>query len=170
MKADEVSGSIDSLIASATDINGVQLIARQFEGMEIDQLRSISDAVKTGHENIVMVLASVTGGKVTFIASVTEDLIAKLTLFNVGPIEAIAILKVQAVAYSYAVYPFFPFTVGKSLSEYFESVDISALVIAPVPKAQDGEYAALGCAVCEVYERIDIAEVFFDRTVFKAMD
>ena len=76
-KADEISGALGEIVSSAEEVNGVKLILRKFEDADIDQLRSISDAVKAEYSGVVMVFASVSGGKVTFIASVTDDLIGK---------------------------------------------------------------------------------------------
>jgi alanyl-tRNA synthetase len=77
IKSDEISSSVDDIIASAKEINGVKLICRKFADTDPDQLRSISDAVKEKTDGVVMVFASDNGGKVTFIVSVTEDLIGK---------------------------------------------------------------------------------------------
>ncbi|MBR0308241.1 MAG: alanine--tRNA ligase [Mogibacterium sp.] len=77
IKSDEISGSVDDIIASAKEIAGVKLITRKFENTDTDQLRSISDAVKEKADGVVLVLAAVNDGKVTFIVSVTEDLIGK---------------------------------------------------------------------------------------------
>ena len=77
IKSDKISSSVDDIIASAKDINGVKLIAMKFDDADIEQLRNISDAVKAKADNIIMVLAAVNGGKVTFIVSVSEDLIGK---------------------------------------------------------------------------------------------
>ena len=77
IKSDEISSSVDDIIASAKETGGVRLICRKFDDADIDQLRSISDAVKAKADNTIMVLAAVNGGKVTFIVSVTEDLIGK---------------------------------------------------------------------------------------------
>ena len=77
IKSDRISSSVDDIIASAKDINGVKLIAMKFDDADIEQLRNISDAVKAKADSIIMVLAAVNGGKVTFIVSVSEDLIGK---------------------------------------------------------------------------------------------
>ena len=77
IKSDAISSSIDDIIASAKEVNGVRLISMKFEDTDIDQLRNISDAVKEKAENVIMVFAAVNGGKVTFIVSVSEDLIGK---------------------------------------------------------------------------------------------
>lgn len=76
-KSDEISGSVDDIINSAKDVGGVKLITKLFEDSDIDQLRNISDAVKENTDDVVMVFAAVNGEKVTFIVSVSEDLIGK---------------------------------------------------------------------------------------------
>ena len=77
IKSDEISSSVDDIIASAKEIGGVKLICKKFENTDIDQLRNISDAVRGKADNVILVLAAVNGGKVTFIVSVSEDLIGK---------------------------------------------------------------------------------------------
>ena len=77
LRSDEISGALGDIIGSAKDIGGVRLITRSFEDTDIEQLRNISDAVKADNDNIVMVFAAVNDTKVTFIVSVTEDLVGK---------------------------------------------------------------------------------------------
>ena len=77
MKSDEISGALDDIIASAKAIGDVRLITRKFEDTDIEQLRNISDAVKEKESGIAMVFAAVNEGKVTFITSLTEDLVGK---------------------------------------------------------------------------------------------
>ena len=76
-KTDEISGAVDDIIASAVQIGDAALITRRFEDTDADQLRSICDAVKAKKDGVVIVLASVSGGKVTFITSVSDDLVGK---------------------------------------------------------------------------------------------
>ena len=76
-KSDEISGSVDDIIKSAKDIGGVKLITKKFENTGVDQLRNISDAVKANTDGVIMVFAAVNDGRVTFIVSVSEDLIGK---------------------------------------------------------------------------------------------
>ena len=75
MKSDEISGALGDIIGSAKQIGDVKLITRKFEDTDIEQLRNISDAVKAEADHIAMVFAAVNDGKVTFIASLTEDLV-----------------------------------------------------------------------------------------------
>ncbi len=77
LKSDEISGAIDDIIGSAAQIGDVKLITRRFDDTDTDQLRNISDAVKEKTEGVIMVFAAVNGEKVTFIASVTDDLVGK---------------------------------------------------------------------------------------------
>ena len=77
IKSDKISSSVDDIIASAKEAGGVRLITMKFDDADIEQLRNISDAVKAKTDNVIMVLAAVNGGKVTFIVSVSEDLIGK---------------------------------------------------------------------------------------------
>jgi alanyl-tRNA synthetase len=75
LKSDEISGSIDGIISSAKQVGDVKLITCRFDDTDVDQLRNISDAVKERTDNTAMVFASVNGDKVTFIVSLTEDLV-----------------------------------------------------------------------------------------------
>ena len=77
MKSDEIAGSLDDIIASAKQIGDVKLITKRFDDADIEQLRNISDAVRESGEGIAMVFAAVNDGKVTFITSLTEDLVGK---------------------------------------------------------------------------------------------
>lgn len=75
LKADEISGSLDDIIASAKAINDVKLITRQFEDTDVDQLRSICDAIKEKMTDAMIVFASVNDGKVVFIVSLSSELV-----------------------------------------------------------------------------------------------
>ncbi len=65
------------LIDSAEEINGIKLITKTFEGCDISELRSLSDDIKASSKNICMVFASVNGTKVTFLVSLTDDVVEK---------------------------------------------------------------------------------------------
>lgn len=77
LKADEISGSLDDIIASAKAINDVKLITRQFEDTDVDQLRSICDAIKEKMTDAMIVFASVNDGKVVFIVSLSSELVGR---------------------------------------------------------------------------------------------
>ncbi|MCL1982746.1 MAG: alanine--tRNA ligase [Clostridiales bacterium] len=65
------------LISGAKAIGGVKFIRKAFSGYSINDLRSLSDDIKARSKGIVMVLASENEGKVTFLASVADDLLEK---------------------------------------------------------------------------------------------
>lgn len=77
LKSDEISGSVDDIIASGEKINDVLLITRKFEDTDAEQLRNIADAVKDKTDGVAMIFAAVNAGKLMFIASVSDDLVGK---------------------------------------------------------------------------------------------
>lgn len=76
-KADEITGVLDDIIASAKTIGDVKLITRCFDDTDIEQLRNISDAVKEKATGVAMVFAAINDGKVSFLTSLTDDLVGK---------------------------------------------------------------------------------------------
>ena len=75
LKKAEMSKGLGNLIDEAADINGIRLITKQFEDYNINDLRGLSDQIKADSKNAAMVFAAVTGGKVTFLVSLTDDLV-----------------------------------------------------------------------------------------------
>lgn len=76
LKKAEISKGLDSLVAEAKEINGVKLITKSFEDYSINDLRGISDDIKASNKGIAMVFAAVSSGKVTFLVSLTDDLVS----------------------------------------------------------------------------------------------
>lgn len=75
LKKKSVGSSADELISNAKEINGVRLITAQFEDIGIDELRDLSDQLKAKEKSLINVLAAVNGGKVTFLVSVSDELV-----------------------------------------------------------------------------------------------
>ena len=50
---------------------------KEFSDYSINDLRTLSDDIKASHSGIVMVFATVNGPKVTFLVSITDDLLEK---------------------------------------------------------------------------------------------
>ena len=76
-KSDEISGSVDTVISSAELVGDIKLITKRFDDTDIDQLRKLSDAVKEKCDSVVMIFAAVNGEKLSFIASISDDLVGK---------------------------------------------------------------------------------------------
>lgn len=74
-KKNAMGGALDQMFAEAKTINGVTLLTRSFKDYAIDDLRKLSDDVKKEHKNTAMVFAAQNGSKVTFLVSLTDDLL-----------------------------------------------------------------------------------------------
>ena len=77
MKKATMTNSVSSLVDGAEEINGVKLVTKEFDGFNINDLRNLSDEVKASYKDVAMVFATVNGGKVTFLVSLTDDLTGK---------------------------------------------------------------------------------------------
>jgi alanyl-tRNA synthetase len=69
----------DDLASSAVDVKGVKVLAAKLEGADVKTLRDTLDQLKNKLKTSAIVLASADGdNKVSLIAGVTQDLIAKV--------------------------------------------------------------------------------------------
>ena len=77
LKKTQMDKGLDSILDDAREINGVKLITKQFEDYNINDLRGLSDKIKAENKGVAMVFAAVSGEKVTFLVSLTDDLVQK---------------------------------------------------------------------------------------------
>ncbi|MCI2061238.1 MAG: alanine--tRNA ligase [Eubacteriaceae bacterium] len=63
------------MIEDSKEINGIRLVTRLFKDYGIDDLRTLSDEIKSKHNNVAMVLAAQNGEKITFLVSLTDDVV-----------------------------------------------------------------------------------------------
>ncbi len=68
----------DDLISQAVDCNGIKVLAALLEGADATVLRETLDKLKDKLKSAAIVLAAVSDGKVSLIAGVTADTIAKV--------------------------------------------------------------------------------------------
>ena len=68
----------DDLAASAVDVKGVKVLAATLEGADVKTLRETLDQLKNKLKSSAIVLAASEGERVSLIAGVTADLIAKV--------------------------------------------------------------------------------------------
>lgn len=78
LKSKLASSQGDDLATQALDINGVKVLAATLEGADANALRETMDKLKDKLKSAVIVLSSVTDGKVSLAAGVTTDLIGKV--------------------------------------------------------------------------------------------
>jgi alanyl-tRNA synthetase len=92
LKSKLASGQGVDLAASATEIGGAKLVATRVDGADAKSLREAVDQLKGRLGSAVIVLGTATDdGKVTLVAGVTQDLIAKV---KAGEIVAAVAAKV----------------------------------------------------------------------------
>ena len=77
MKNAEIADVSGSLLEGAEEVGGIRLITKVFEGQTIDDLRKMSDEIKADNTNVALVLAAVNEDKVTFMISLTDDVVGK---------------------------------------------------------------------------------------------
>jgi alanyl-tRNA synthetase len=78
LKSKLASAQGDDLVNQVQNVDGVNLLAATLEGADANALRETMDKLKDKLKSAVIVLASVSDGKVSLAAGVTADLIGKL--------------------------------------------------------------------------------------------
>ncbi|MCD8522877.1 MAG: alanine--tRNA ligase [Saccharospirillaceae bacterium] len=77
LKSKLASSAGSDLANNAQDVNGVKVLAARLDGADVDALRTTMDQLKNKLGSALILLAAETDGKVTLLAGVTKDLIAK---------------------------------------------------------------------------------------------
>jgi len=78
LKSKLASSQGDDLIAAAEEVKGMKVLAATLEGADAKTLRETLDKLKDKLKSAAIVLASADGGKVSLIAGVTPDLMARV--------------------------------------------------------------------------------------------
>lgn len=65
---------VDALVEHAREINGVKVTAAQIENLDVKGLRSLADVLKGKLQSGIVVLGTVSNGRVSLIAAVTKDI------------------------------------------------------------------------------------------------
>ncbi|RJP82833.1 MAG: alanine--tRNA ligase [Candidatus Zixiibacteriota bacterium] len=74
-KEASAGGEVEALIREAADINGVRLVTVSFADRSMDDLKTLGDALREGHDNLVAVLGSAFEGRASLAVVVSDDLI-----------------------------------------------------------------------------------------------
>lgn len=75
LKKRSMNSGLNDMIANAKEINGVKLITNSFKDVDINDLRGLSDEIKAKNKGVIIVFAAENNGKVTFMVSVSDDLL-----------------------------------------------------------------------------------------------
>lgn len=78
LKSKLASSAGSDLVTSAVEINGVKLLAANLDGVDPKSLRDTMDHLKNKLGSAIIVLATVSGDKVSLIAGVTKDQTSKV--------------------------------------------------------------------------------------------
>lgn len=71
----QLGNAANSLLSEASEINGIKLITKQFESMDVNELRNLTDDIKKETNKVAMVFASVNNGKAALLVSLSDDLV-----------------------------------------------------------------------------------------------
>lgn len=77
LKAKMASEGSKDLVSNAVDVKGVKLVANVVESGDGEMLKKIGDSIKEGREDIVVVLGTITEGKVLFLVMADDMAISK---------------------------------------------------------------------------------------------
>jgi alanyl-tRNA synthetase len=77
LQARGVAESADELAKAAENIAGVNLVTRSLPNADVNALSSLADGIADKLKSVVVILAGVGDGRVTFVGKVTPDLVAK---------------------------------------------------------------------------------------------
>ncbi len=77
LKSKMASSLADDILKEKVNIDGVSLISYKVDNMDMNSLRNLGDELRNSLESGVIVLASVSNGKISFVSMVTKDLVKK---------------------------------------------------------------------------------------------
>ncbi|TJX68675.1 alanine--tRNA ligase [Soehngenia saccharolytica] len=72
-----ISSSIENIINSSINLNGLNLIIHDCDKMDVQDMRELGDAIKSRIDNGIIFLTSQDEGKITFISMATNDAVEK---------------------------------------------------------------------------------------------
>lgn len=75
IKQKTVTDLSHELIANAYETKGILLITRQFDGVLVSDLRSLSDDIRSRQKKVIIVFATINAGRVMFMVSISDDLL-----------------------------------------------------------------------------------------------
>ena len=77
LKKQAMGSAAGDMLKNAREVNGIKLITAQFNDLTINDLRNLSDDIKKDNKGVCMAFAAVNGDKVTFLVSLTDDVVEK---------------------------------------------------------------------------------------------
>ena len=75
LKSDLANSKLNDIISESIEVNGVKIISKRIDNMDMDSLRQLGDKIRDSLNSILVVLGSVKDNKVSFVAMATKDLV-----------------------------------------------------------------------------------------------
>ncbi len=77
LNAKLASAQSSDIMAEAVDVKGISVVAHKTEGMNMDAVRAMIDDLRSGNENLCIVVSVNDGGKLNFVAGCGKGAVAK---------------------------------------------------------------------------------------------
>ena len=77
IKKESLSSDVDSIIAAGIEVRGINVISHLFSGVDVDQLRALSDAIRSRDQNSVVCFGSDFEGKALLLCAATNNSVSK---------------------------------------------------------------------------------------------
>ncbi len=77
LKAKAAQSALGDVTADAQDVNGVKVLCRKLDGVDMNEMRNLSDSLKEQLGDCVIVLASANNGKVNLLAAASDGALKK---------------------------------------------------------------------------------------------
>jgi alanyl-tRNA synthetase len=77
LKAGSLAGEADEMIAGAENASGIAIISRLFKGIHVEDMRTLSDAIRAKKPGSVVLLGSDNEGKALLLFAATQDAVKK---------------------------------------------------------------------------------------------
>jgi alanyl-tRNA synthetase len=77
LKKDTISSNLDSIMADAAVVDGVTIVSHAFSGSGAEELRELSDEIRSKNRNTVVLFGSNTDGKALLLFAATNNAVKK---------------------------------------------------------------------------------------------
>lgn len=77
LKTQNLASDVDAIIADAADVNGVKVIIKEFKDADADELRRISDIIRSKEKNALICFGSKTEGRALLLSAATKGAVEK---------------------------------------------------------------------------------------------
>jgi alanyl-tRNA synthetase len=71
-KSDSMASGVDDIIDSAVEVSGVKVVVHQFDGAEVNEMRSLSDLIRSKEKNSLVIFGSDVNSKAMLLCAATK--------------------------------------------------------------------------------------------------